>query len=54
MSADRGMGGGIGQDGEPMYTLTTCFEPAVCLWEETEIDKHNRSIPEINKTESSR
>lgn len=31
------VGGGIGKDGDPMYTLTAMmgghFEPAVCLWE---------------------
>ncbi len=31
-------GGGIGKDGDPMYSLTASmgghFEPAVCLWEE--------------------
>ena len=33
-------GGGIGKDGDPMYSLTASmgghFEPYVCLWEETE------------------
>lgn len=32
------LGGGIGKDGDPMYSLTASmgghFEPAVCLWEE--------------------
>lgn len=31
-------GGGIGKDGDPMYSLTASmgghFEPAVCLWED--------------------
>ena len=37
-------GGGIGKDGDPMYSLTASmgghFEPYVCLWEETEDDLH--------------
>jgi len=40
-------GGGIGQDGDPMYTLTAMmgghFEPAVCLWEEEDDDPDRES-----------
>ena len=34
-------GNGIGNDGDPMYSLTASmgghFEPAVCLWEEMDV-----------------
>lgn len=38
-------GNGIGNDGDPMYSLTASmgghFEPAVCLWEKDDGDSGN-------------